>query len=59
MLKSKDINAHRNALMRDYAQQNHDLLEDIKRRNFWREMAGGFVLTSLGLFIGYLITAAF
>lgn len=57
--QERRVKAHTSALMRDYAKQNHDLLEDIKRRNFWREMAGGFVLTSLGLFIGYLITAAF
>lgn len=63
MLKSKDINAHRNALMRDYAQQLNDLhapqLERLARVHFWQNVAGGFMLTALGLFIGYLITAAF
>ena len=57
--QERRVKAHNSALMRDYAKQNRDLVADIKRQNFWQNVAGGFVLTALGLFIGYLIVAAF
>lgn len=55
--------AHINALKRDYAQQFNDLhapqLEKLARVHFWQNVVGGFVLTAVGLFIGYLIATSF
>lgn len=57
--QERRVKAHNSALMRDYAKQNSDLVAEIKRRNFLEDVAGGFVLTAIGLFLGYLIVAAF
>ena len=51
--------AHNSALLRDYKNFNADLIEQQRKGAFWRELFAGFVLTGVGLFIGYLIAAAF
>ena len=51
--------AHLNALRRDYADTMQQFNKAQAKRAYWSEVVGGFVLTATGLFIGYLIAAAF
>jgi hypothetical protein len=57
--KHKEMQENMRRGLKDYKNLSINLKPENEKRVFWQEVAGGFILTGIGLLIGYLIAAAF